>query len=302
MSPLYIVIPLSILSIAIVLFNVAVCCLVCCNKKLRTFTNGFIVSLAISDIMVGAILFPCYLTNPFGTAEFIGYIVSIILLAGVANLCTVTYDRYLALSHPLTYKYRVSKIFVKAIIASWTIPIIYSLLPLIWRTDMKLPIHKIYIIGLQVFGVMIPYVLIVTAYVRIYVKVKRSLKRRRKFSMNSLQHSKQERRRVSSEVKVAKVFSIVAASFILCWIPVIYITTADQILNKQSLIPEPLGSISLFTVAFSSLVNPLLYSFMKPDFHQVICKALRFCITPMGSRNEQTIVLSPISVCTENNS
>lgn len=300
MASLYIVIPLSLLSIAIVVSNVAVCCLVCFNNKLRTFTNGFIVSLAISDILVGGILFPCYLTNPVGTAEFTGYLVSIILLSGVANLCTVTYDRYLALSHPLTYKYRISKIFVKAVAASWTIPIVYSLLPLIWNTDMTLKIHKIYLIGLQVIGVLIPYILIVIAYCRIYIKVRKSLQLRKRFSGSSLKHSKQERRRVSSEVKVAKVFCIVAASFILCWIPVVYITTAAGILSKPDLIPEALGSVSFFTIAFSSLVNPLLYSFMKPDFNQLIKK---FVSRKRDSNsNEQTIRLSPVSVCSENNS
>lgn len=298
-TSLYIVVPLSLLSIAIVVSNVAVCCLVCFNNKLRTFTNGFIVSLAISDILVGGILFPCYLTNPVGTAEFSGYLVSIILLAGVANLCTVTYDRYLALSHPLTYKYRISKMFVKAIIASWTLPIIYSLLPLIWNTDMSLKIHKIYLIGLQVVGVGIPYVLIVMAYCRIYIKVRRSFQLRKRFSGSTLKQSRQERRKVSSEVKVAKVFFIVAASFILCWIPVVYITTALGIFNQPDIIPDALGIVSFFTIAISSLVNPLIYSFMKPDFNQLITKSL--CKGKRGN-SEQTIRLSPVSVYSENNS
>lgn len=297
-TPLYILVPLSILSIAIVVSNVAVCFLVCLNKNLRTFTNGFIVSLAISDILVGGILFPCYLTNPVGTADFIGYLVSIILLAGVANLCTVTYDRYLALNQPLEYSFKISKIFLKVVAASWIIPVAYSLLPLIWNTDRREKIHKIYLTGLQLIGVVIPYIFIIIAYCTIFRRVRRSLKLRKQFSLNSAKRSKQERRRVTSEAKVAKVFLIVAASFILCWLPVIFITTAGEIFDRIDVIPEALEIISFFTIAFSSLVNPLVYCFMKPDFNKAILKALNRHLKRGGNytTNDQTIALTPMSV------
>ena len=309
---------LSILAVLIVLSNVCVCCLVCFNKALRTYPNWLIVSLAVSDILTGGVLLPVYLNEPSSVVP--GYLACIILLSGVANLCSVTYDRYIAIMKPLEYPYRLPVMFKRALVLSWLFPIIYSLLPLLWNTDPTRGIHKAYIICLQFFGIVVPYIFITFAYVRIFRQVRGSLAMMKDFRIDSPRRTKNDidplrrnkndidplrrtkndidpprrtkndidpprttkndidpprrtkndKRRTSSDVQVAKVFCIISVAFILCWLPIIYITTAGTILNRLDIIPQALVTVSFFTIAISSLVNPLIYAFLKPDFKLAI--------------------------------
>ena len=267
---IYVVVSLSILSVFIVVSNFCVCLLVYLKKALRTNTNWLMVSLAVSDILTGGILLPVYLIEPNSVVT--GYLVCLILLWGVANLCAVTYDRYIAIIKPLEYPYRAPKILKRALVLSWLLPAIYSLLPLFWDTNPDLKIHKAYMVCLELFGVVVPYIFITFAYVRIFKQVRQSLAMRK--DLKSLRVHRNERKQISSDAKVAKVFSIVASAFLLCWLPIIYITTA-KIINRIEVIPGALPVVSLFTVATGSLVNPFMYAFLKPDFKM----SIRNCFT-----------------------
>ena len=267
---IYVVVSLSILSVFIVVSNFCVGLLVYLKKTLRTNTNWLMVSLAVSDILTGGILLPVYLIEPYSVVT--GYLVCLILLWGVANLCAVTYDRYIAIIKPLEYSYRAPKILKRVLILSWLLPAIYSLLPLFWDTNPALTIHKAYMVCLQFFGVVVPYIFIIFAYVRIFKRVRQSLATKK--DLKSFRVHRNKRKQISSDAKVAKVFSIVASAFLLCWLPIMYITTA-KIINRIDVIPGALPVVSLFTVATGSLVNPLMYAFLKPDFKM----AIRNCFT-----------------------
>lgn len=256
---------LSTLSVLIVVSNAFVCFLVCCNKTLRSYKNWLIVSLAVSDILTGGVLLPLILIKP--SSVILGYFVSIILLSGIANLCSVTYDRYIAIMKPLEYQSRAPNILKRALIVSWLLPAIYSLLPLLWDADPTRKIHKAYIIGLEFFGIVLPFFFITVAYIRIFREVRRSLAMKREECMRV--HKKNEKR-LSADAKVAQVFCIVCAAFILCWLPIIYMTTASSVLNRVDAIPKALRTVSFYTLATGSLANPLIYAFLKPDLKTVI--------------------------------
>ena len=257
---------LGILSVLIVASNCFVCVLVCFNKTLRTYTNWLILSLAVSDILTGGVLLPIFLINPASAA--LGYISATILLSGVANICAVTYDRYVAIMTPLHYPYRAPKLFKRAIVVSWLVPVIYSLIPLFWEADLARTIHVVYMVCLQLFGVVVPYIFITFAYVRIFKQVRRSLALRRDYE--SVTEQMKQRARISADAQVAKVFCIVSSAFLLSWMPILYMTTAGTVLNQVDIIPDALPTVSLFTVATSSLVNPLTYAFLQQDFKVAI--------------------------------
>ena len=270
---------LGILSVIIVVANCSVCVLVCFNKTLRTYTNWLVLSLAVSDILTGGVLLPILLLKP--TSLVTSYFTALILLSGVANACAVTYDRYVAIIKPLLYPHLAPNLFKKALVVSWLIPAIYTLLPLAWNTDPTKTIHIVYIVCLEVFGVVVPYIFIIFAYVRIFRQVRRSLTMRKVFE--SAREQRKERRRFSSDAQVARVFCIVSTAFLLSWLPILYLTTAYRVFNRPDLLPDVLVTISLFTVATSSLVNPLIYAFLKPDFRVLI---RNFC-----RKNSQTKVV-----------
>ena len=284
-SNVYLVASLSTLAVLTVVFNVFVCFLVYFNRALRKYTNWLIVSLAVSDILTGGALFPMHLIKPSSVVT--NFLAGIILLSSVANLCSLTYDRYIAIIKPLEYQYRVPKMFKRAVILSWLIPVICSLLPLFWNTDPELKIHKVYIICLQLFGVIVPFIFIAFSYIRIFKEVRRSLAVKKNFQIEPQRGQKNEKRRISPDANVAKVFCIISAIFILCWLPIIYMTTANVVLNRLDAIPEALATVSFFTIAISSLVNPIIYAFLKPDFKMAIGNFVRRPIRERNDRNRQ---------------
>lgn len=145
------------------------------NKTLRTYKNWLIVSLAVSDIFTWGILLPTVLIKPASVVT--DYIMSnFLLLSGVANICAVNYNRYVAKMKPLYYPYRAPNLFQKAIFVSWLIPVIYSLLPLIWDKDRTLTVNVVYVVCLEVLGTVVPYIFITFAQVRIFRQVRRSLR------------------------------------------------------------------------------------------------------------------------------
>ena len=263
---IYVSVSLGILSVIIVVANCSVCALVCFNKTLRTYTNWLVLSLATSDILTGGVLLPIILIKP--ASLMTDYFIALISLSGVANICAVTYDRYVAIIKPLLYPYLAPKLFKRALVVSWLIPTIYTVLPLAWGTDPTKTIHIVYIVCFEVFGVVVPYIFITFAYVQIFRQVRRSLTMRKDFE--PAREQRKERRRISSDAKVAKVFCIVSTTFLLSWLPLLYLTTVNSVLNRPDLLPDVLYTISLLTVATSSFVNPLIYAFLKPDFRVVI--------------------------------
>ena len=260
------------LSSLIVAANFTVCVLVCFRKNLRTYTNGFVVSLAFSDILIGSVLIPASLIFE-DSSVVLGYLVSITLLSGVFNLASVTFDRCIAVMKALQYESFMRINFSRMIWSSWLAALVISLVPLLWGTDTTELKHKVFVITELALCVFLPYMFIFAAYLKIFQQVKRSLEREREITA-SVRKTMQRKGSVSSEAKLAQVFIIVALMFVLSWLPIHYMTIAHEI-GRIDLIPHSLRIVSLFTVALGSLINPIIYSFPKPDFRKSI--RLIFC-------------------------
>jgi len=254
------------LSSLIIAANLAVSIIVYRRKSMRTYTNGFVVSLAFSDLLIGSVLIPAALVSLASPA--MDYLVSITLLSGVFNLAAVTFDRYVSVLKALQYESIMRKNFTRMIIASWLLAIFLSLIPLIWNTDTDMLVHKIYVLGVIAMGVLLPFAFIFTGYFKIFQQVKRSVKREKAITA-SVRKTLDRKNKNSSEAKLAQVFVIVAVMFGLSWLPVQYMTIVHEI-GHPDLIPNDLSIVSMFTIALGSLVNPIVYSFLKPDFRKAI--------------------------------
>lgn len=271
-------ISLACISVLILVANIILCVLVVVSTRLRTFTNGFLVSLAVSDILTGGLLYPIHLNGPESQAAAAeGYVIAFVLLSGVGNICLVTWDRYIAVSKPFQYRKILQRHFAKLIIITWAASLAISILPLTWRTNPDVTIHKVYLFCLMGLFVVIPYAAIFFAYYKIGQRLKKHHQKLRNHAANSIAS-----RRLKSEAKVTKIFLAIVIIFVLSWLPIIYMTTVN-IVSRPDLSPVALQTASLFTVALSSLANPLLYAFMKEDFRRQLSKRSslrkRSCVT-----------------------
>lgn len=283
-----IVIPISILAVLVLIANGAVCILVCINRNLRTYTNGFIVSLAVSDILVGVTLFLQYALS-FDSPVALNILYTTALVGSVANLSAVTFDRHLACMKPFNYTSIIAKYFGTIVTFCWITAVTSAVLPVCWTdshvADLAL---KIYQFCILILGIAAPYIWIFVCYLRIFRQVCKIVKREKQIA-NSVQEGSfndSRARRVSSEAKVAKVFGVIAVMFVLSWLPIIW-TTLVHAVGKPHLLPEAMTVLSPFTLAFGSLINPILYSFMKPDFRTVCKKLLYLNTSPRLSFKEE---------------
>ncbi|XP_078365474.1 octopamine receptor beta-2R-like [Oculina patagonica] len=275
-KPLSEAIPLGILGVLITLENLLVCFLVYRFRKLRTFTNGFVVSLALSDVLFGAVLIPVSITDQFNPVN--AYLISFILFANVTNLFAVTLDRYLAVMNSLRYSYTMTKYFVKILLATWILPVPLTLLPLAWEIGSTAETVYLFFI---VLGVLVPYIFILFAYIKIFREVARQVKNLAKLATyeNQAQATK-EGKRVSSEARVARVFAIIAGIFVISWMPVFYMTAAGA-LKRDDMIPQVLPIVSWYTMTAGSLANAAVYAFFKGDFRNAFlrlfhCRTISF--------------------------
>lgn len=100
------------------------------TRNLHSPANWFVVSLAVADFTVGAVLFPsgyyCVNTTHCNRIVMIFWIALywFVMHASVTNLCALTWNRYLAIVHP--FKYNTSMTVKRprmTILVAWLIPL-----------------------------------------------------------------------------------------------------------------------------------------------------------------------------------
>lgn len=126
--------------------NVMVCLAVGLSRRLWRIGNSFVVSLAVTDLLLGLLVLPFSATVelrsgkwPFGGALCNIYISMDVLLctSSILTLLAISIDRYLAISAPLNYSLRATRLRITlALISIWALSLAVSFVPihLGWNT------------------------------------------------------------------------------------------------------------------------------------------------------------------------
>ncbi|MBN3288972.1 TA13C protein, partial [Polypterus senegalus] len=124
---------LSLISGAVVMITVAGNLVVIISishvKQLHTPTNLLVLSLAVADLLVGAIVMPFTVIQSIETCWDFGHIFCFVLLtsASVNNLVLVAVDRYFALCDPFFYSSKITNnLTLLLILRSWIIALCYT--------------------------------------------------------------------------------------------------------------------------------------------------------------------------------
>lgn len=120
--------------------NVLVCLAVGLSRRLRRTANCFVVSLAVTDLLLGLLVLPFSATLELRSGKWpLGGILCNIYVSLDVMLCTasimtllaISVDRYLAISAPLCYSRRVTSRRVGLAIATiWTMSLALSFVPI----------------------------------------------------------------------------------------------------------------------------------------------------------------------------
>ncbi|NXJ06039.1 5HT6R protein, partial [Odontophorus gujanensis] len=120
--------------------------LIITQRSLRNTSNYFLVSLFMSDLMVGLVVMPPAMLNQLyghwvlrGDFCSLWYSFDVMCCsASILNLCVISLDRYLLIISPLKYKLRMTSCrALWLILATWTLAALASFLPI------KLGWHKL---------------------------------------------------------------------------------------------------------------------------------------------------------------
>ncbi|XP_033181208.1 trace amine-associated receptor 13c-like, partial [Mastacembelus armatus] len=174
---------LSSVSLLTVVLNVLVIISISHFRQLHTPTNNLLLSLAVSDFLVGLFVMPfhIFLTEPCwylgDMVCVLNYVLNfIIVCSSVVNMVLISVDRYVAICDPLHYPTRITPNRVQiCVVLCWIYCVFYSFLVL--YDNLKQPGRYnscygecvIYVVG--AVGIVLVFIIPITAIIILYVRV-----------------------------------------------------------------------------------------------------------------------------------
>uniref|UniRef100_A0A8C0J7C0 D(1B) dopamine receptor n=1 Tax=Chelonoidis abingdonii TaxID=106734 RepID=A0A8C0J7C0_CHEAB len=250
---------LSLLILWTLFGNVLVCVAIIRFRHLRSkVTNIFIVSLAISDLLVAVLVMPWKAVAevagywPFGAFCNVWVAFDIMCsTASILNLCVISMDRYWAISSPFRYERKMTqRVALVMISVAWALSVLISFIPvqLNWHRggdgatgnnetleeqaeSCDSSLNRTYAISSSLISFYIPVAIMLVTYTRIYriaqVQIRRisSLERAAEHAQScrsnrvDCHHHTSLKTSIRKETKVLKTLSVIMGVFVCCWLP-----------------------------------------------------------------------------------
>ncbi|KAL7846344.1 hypothetical protein SRHO_G00213240 [Serrasalmus rhombeus] len=284
--------------------NVLVILAVGTSRRLRRISNCFVVSLAITDLLLGLLVLPLSATLELGSGRWtLGGTFCNIYLSVDVLLCTtsifsilaISIDRYLAISGPLSYSKRVTPLRVAAAIgAIWAVSMTVAFAPihLGWNTvdfsvqnadwemgdegeegrTCRYEWNNNYVL-LDAFGTFfLPLLVMCGLYHRIFLVARVQARRIRAATPSFIRSASLVA--TAREHKATVTLAAVLGAFIICWLP-FFIYFICMGLRREMDPPHLTHSVVLWLGYFNSALNPILYPALNRDFRQAYGQLLR---------------------------
>ena len=287
---------LIVMTTACLIGNVVTCIAVYSNERLRTSSNLYVITLAISDAINASTVMPLtigvLITGRWPYGEALCNVHAFFTLFSVyvspTTMGLTAFNRYVRIVRPGHYSRifnaRQSKIYVAAI---WLIVSGYALVPRLagWtdygfipgyavctivhpREAMKIAHYCIVV----VFFFLLPLAVATFSYYKIFTMVNQH-------KVNTNLSIKEECRISVREIHISKSLAIIVLAFALCWIP-FWVVAMMQRFAPDTVVPRNVQLLCPFLLFFSSTINPFIYARMNPSFRAefraiLLCKFLK---------------------------
>ena len=268
----------SLLGVVCLAANGLVCYLLGTQRATKSTFKYYVLSLAVTDILVGIALIPAYLALKWITYTEhwnvrLQMIIKICLISmeifnavcSTLHLCLIAFDRLLAITAPIFYRsrFRKRRIVLRLLIFLWFLSLLLALLPFILK-------KILYIIILQAM-VFISNVFIIACYSFLLHRIHK--RNRRSFYKNARTKEKQ----------IIKTSLTIMIVFTICWMPSIVLLI---LYTTNTPYPKALGIAVKFLQYFNSICNPFIYAIFNPKFKSDARNLMANCCGSMKCRFE----------------
>ncbi|XP_030633605.1 adenosine receptor A1-like [Chanos chanos] len=282
-----------VIALSSVIGNVMVVWAVRMNRSLRDTTFYFIVSLALADIAVGALVIPLAITISIGlkthfySCLLVACTVLVLTQSSILALLAIAIDRYLRVKIPMSYKRVVTpRRAGTSVLICWMVAIMVGLIPMLgWNNLERLQerngsldanllvtcqfenvISMEYMVYFNFFGwVLPPLLLMLVIYAEIFYMIHKQLNK--KVTASHTDPS----RYYGKELKLAKSLALVLFLFAISWLP-LHILNCITLFCPNCQKPMYLIYIAILLTHGNSAVNPIVYAFRIKKFRTAFVK------------------------------
>ncbi|XP_061893515.1 neuromedin-U receptor 1 [Entelurus aequoreus] len=297
--------------------NLLTCAVVAKNKKMHNPTNLYLVSLAVSDLLLLAFGMPLEIYDlwqnypfPFGEGGcyFKTFLFETVCFASILNVTALSVERYIAVVHPLKTRYITTKRHTKRVIGVvWAASMVCAIpntslhgifyLPERLQESAMCTVIKplwIYNMLMQITTVcffFVPMMVISVLYLVMGLHLGRDRHRRggnleRKWSGKCRIKINEESGR---RMQIVKMISIVVAVFGLCWAPFhverLLWSSIRQWTDLMHNIYQYVHILSGVLFYLSSAVNPIIYSLISTHFRECFRECFRELVCSRAEDN-----------------
>ncbi|XP_061436713.1 trace amine-associated receptor 4-like [Lethenteron reissneri] len=291
-----------LLSVAAVLGNALVVLAVAYFARLQSPTNALALSLAVADLLVGAVVVPFSATRAVRGCWFHGATFCrlhtcldvMLSTASIVHLSCIAFDRYVAICDPLRYTARVTSGTVAAmLVACWLGPLLYvapimlglqsvgaeALLALACPDDCPFVMSATFSLAATSCSFVAPMIIMLAAYARIYRVARRharSIALRPPAppggsdgakGMAAASSSSSAPRRWRQEYNATKTLGVILGAFFALWLPFFSAAVADGLPGGPRVDGTTWHCVTWLGYV-NSAVNPLLYASLNRAFRR----------------------------------
>ena len=249
------------------------------NVRLQTGSNVFIVGLAASDWLVGAIAIPLYIVNLKSNSPstlLLRFYISLDIFSGVASvfhLIFVTVERYIAISKPYLHHTLLFSSYCLALGVVWLLSLALSCLHFVLtpEVDKNYPFYVLLIVFLLAF-------LIIPLLNILVFKIARSLIRNTVEPEEPRERGTRSfrdrfRRKLHGERRTAATLAIISLVFFIAWLPHVIGAFVFTFCFPCNLSPVDIGRVGVFIKCMqyaNSALNPFVFAFRDAGMRRTI--------------------------------
>ncbi|XP_068186309.1 trace amine-associated receptor 13c-like [Antennarius striatus] len=296
-ASIFIYVTLSSISLLTTTLNLMVIISISHFKQLHTPTNILLLSLAVSDCVVGLLVLllivvidGCWIFSDSMCATY--YVIDYTFTsASIGTMVLISIDRYVAICDPLHYSTKISVKKLKiSVYLCWMLSLIFHTVR--FKDNLKQPGRFNTCIGQCVLVIdyasglidlflsfIIPVTIIVVLYMRVFVVAVSQARAMRSHITSVTIKCSVKVTAKKSEMKAAITLGVVVVVFLMCICPYFCIVLSGQ----DSMLDASTFTFIIILVYFNSCLNPLIYALFYPWFRKSIKLIVTLKILQAGS-------------------